>query len=141
MAGLERFLSAQERQYLTALAEIKAGQKRSHWMWYIFPQIQGLGQSPTSQAYAIRDIDEARAFLDHPILRSRLIEICEALLALPSRDAGHIFGWPDELKLRSSMTLFALADSHLGIFQQVLDKFFHGKMDQRTIAILQTQQH
>ena len=133
---LSRFVSAQAGDYETALAEIKSGRKKSHWMWYIFPQIDGLGFSPTARHYAVRDLDEARAYLAHPILGPRLVTICEALLALPDRDAEPIFGWPDVLKLRSSMTLFAAARPEEPVFRQVLAKFYGGEPDRRTLEIL-----
>lgn len=139
MDGLNRFLAAQSSAYAAALEEIRAGKKRNHWMWYIFPQLRGLGSSPTSQAYAIQDMDEARTYLAHSVLRGNLTEICEALLSLDSDDANQIFGWPDCMKLRSSMTLFALAEGGNSVFQQVLDKFFSGAMDQRTLDILEAQ--
>lgn len=134
--GLERFLAAQRSSYETALKEIKAGRKRSHWIWYIFPQIAGLGRSETAQYYAIKDMDEAKAYMENETLKSRLIEISQALLEVDSDDASQVMGWPDDLKLRSSMTLFALAKPEEKVFQKVLDKFFQGKMDQKTIEIL-----
>src|SRR4051794_27802768 len=99
--GLDRFVNAQEQHYELALAEIKSGRKRSHWMWYIFPQIQGLGFSDISQFYAIKGLDEAEKFLNHPVLGKNLIGICNELLALPGNDANAIFGSPDDLKLKS----------------------------------------
>ncbi len=134
--GLERFLAAQRSSYETALKEIKAGRKRSHWIWYIFPQIAGLGHSETARYYAIRDMDEAKAYMENETLKSRLIEISQALLEVDSDDASQVMGWPDDLKLRSSMTLFALAKPEEKVFQKVLDQFFQGKMDQKTIEIL-----
>lgn len=134
---LERFLIAQQTYYQTALQEIKSGQKRSHWMWFIFPQIAGLGCSETARYYAIKDMDEAKAYLDNRILSSNLIEISQALLDLESNDADVVMGWPDDLKLRSSMTLFALVKPECEVFQKVLDKFFRGERDQKTIEILQ----
>jgi len=133
---LQRFLDAQQRDYATALAEIKSGRKRSHWMWYIFPQIQGLGYSETARFYAIKDRQEAETYLQHPELGRRLVEISEALLKLPSADAHSIFGSPDDLKLKSSMTLFA-AVSTQPVFQQVLDKFYQGRRDDKTLGLLQ----
>ena len=132
---LDRFLIAQEYSYDTALREIRAGRKRSHWMWYIFPQIAGLGMSYTAQLYSIADIDEARRYIEHPVLGERLIEISRALLTLESSDAGAVMGYPDDLKLRSSMTLF-LAASGDTVFQKVLDKFYSGKPDSKTLSIL-----
>jgi len=134
--SLERFLQAQEGDYAAALAEIRAGRKRSHWIWYIFPQLKGLGRSMTAEYYGIRDLAEAREYLAHPVLRQRLIEISEALLGLPSNDADQVMGFPDNLKLRSSMTLFALADPTCPVFRQVLDKFFGGRPDERTKELL-----
>lgn len=134
--NLQRFIAAQQNDYPIALAEIKQGRKRSHWMWYIFPQIAGLGLSETSQYYALKNIDEARAFLNHPILGSRLIEICTELLKLPASNATQIFGTPDDLKLRSCATLFAVLPDTDPLFQQVLDKFFSGTPDSKTLALL-----
>ena len=135
--GLDRYIEAQEHDYAMALREVKAGRKKNHWMWYIFPQIQGLGHSQTSQYFAIRDLAEARAYLEHPLLGSRLREISQTLLQVKPPNATHIFGSPDDLKLRSSMTLFAIADpdSH-SVFRQVLDKFFGGRADPKTENLL-----
>ena len=135
MHDLNRFISAQERSYDAALREIKAGHKRTHWMWYIFPQIAGLGFSSTAQFYAISSMQEAKDYYAHPVLGKRLVEISEALLALDTSDAGAVMGYPDDLKLRSSMTLF-LAASGDAVFQKVLDKFYSGKPDSRTLSIL-----
>ena len=134
--NLERFQRAQAFDYDTALREIRDGRKESHWMWYVFPQIQGLGFSSTAQYYAIRDIAEARAYLQHPVLRERLLEISNALLALDTHNASEVFGWPDDLKLRSSMTLFAEAEPECDVFQKVLDQYFQGRKDERTLEIL-----
>jgi len=114
------------------LAEVKAGRKSSHWMWYVFPQLKGLGHSETSEFYGIENLAEAKAYLAHPILGERLIEICKALLELPTNDANSIFGFPDDMKLKSSMTLFAMAADNPEIFNQVLGKYFGGKPDQKT---------
>jgi len=135
--NLERFIGAQEKTYATALMEIKKGRKQSHWMWYIFPQVQGLGLSETSKRYAIRDLDEAQDFLQHPLLGNRLVAICEALLTLPGNDAHAIFGSPDDLKLRSSMTLFSSVDNSNAVFKSVLDKFFKGAKDAKTLQLIQ----
>lgn len=135
MHDLNRFISAQERSYDAALREIKAGHKRTHWMWYIFPQIAGLGFSSTAQFYAISSMQEAKDYYAHPVLGKRLVEISEALLALDTSDAGAVMGYPDDLKLRSSMTLF-LAASGDAVFQMVLDKFYSGKPDSKTLSIL-----
>lgn len=140
-SGLSRFLQAQEGSYDTALREIRAGRKRSHWMWFIFPQIRGLGASSTAQYYAIRDLDEAREYINHPVLGPRLIGISEALLALDESDAGAVMGYPDDLKLRSCMTLFQFAAPQQPVFGKVLDKFYGGKPDRRTEEILMGEQN
>jgi len=134
--SLQRFLDAQEDTYQVAFLEIKNGRKRSHWMWYIFPQIQGLAFSETSKYFAINDIEEAEAFVRHPILGRRLTEICNELLKLKSDDASHIFGNPDDLKLKSSMTLFASVSEADQVFQLVLDKYFNGMQDDKTLQII-----
>ena len=137
--SLQRFIDAQEKDYETALAEISQGRKRSHWIWYIFPQIQGLGFSETSKFYAIKNIDEAAVYLKHPVLGERLIRICHALIKNPGDDANKIFGSPDDMKLKSSMTLFAALPGTDPVFQTVLDKFFNGTRDNKTIEILTSQ--
>jgi uncharacterized protein (DUF1810 family) len=134
--NLRRFLKAQETDYAIALSEIKNGRKRSHWMWYIFPQIQGLGFSETSKYYAIKDIAEAQSFLNHRVLGDRLVVICQALLDLQENDANEIFGSPDDVKLKSSMTLFATLSKTNPVFQSVLDKFFHGEKDTVTLQLI-----
>lgn len=134
---LGRFLSAQKNYYQTALREIKSGRKRSHWMWFIFPQIKGLGYSETARYYAIDNMDEAKAYIEDTSLGHNLIEISQALLELETNDATAVMGWPDDLKLKSSMTLFALTKPECEVFQKVLDKFYQGEMDQKTIEILQ----
>ncbi len=133
--SLDRFIIAQEHSYDTALREIRAGRKRSHWMWYIFPQIAGLGMSHTAQLYAISDIGEAHRYIEHPLLGARLIEISRALLELDSSDASAVMGYPDDLKLRSCMTLFAQVSGD-PVFTAVLDKFYGGRADARTLSIL-----
>lgn len=135
MSDLERFVRAQDGVYDRALAELAAGSKRSHWMWFVFPQVAGLGSSPTAQAYAIRDLAEARDYLAHPVLGPRLTECAETLLGVEGRTASQIFGFPDDLKLRSSMTLFAEAAADSGVFGQVLDRYYDGP-DVRTREIL-----
>lgn len=137
--NLQRFIDAQKKDYATALKEIKNGRKQSHWMWYIFPQIQGLGFSSTSKYYAIKDVDEATAYLQHDILGTRLIEICNALLALKTNDANQIFGSPDDLKLKSCITLFAALPGSNLVFQSVLEKFFNGLKDNKTLQIISRQ--
>lgn len=133
---LSRFISAQQRDYATALREIQGGRKRSHWMWYIFPQLKGLGMSYTAQLYGIDGLGEARAFLADPYLGANLREICGALLGLGTNDASYVFGYPDDLKLRSSMTLFKLAADDGAVFDAVLKKFYGGREDQRTRELL-----
>ena len=134
--SLQRFLDAQEADYHVALAEIQRGRKQSHWMWYIFPQLQGLGFSSTAQFYGIRGRQEAQAYAQHPVLGPRLVLISEALLTLPGNDATRVMGQPDDVKLKSCMTLFgALPNAH-PVFQQVLDKFFQGRPDEHTLRLL-----
>lgn len=133
--NLQRFIDAQSSSHQTALAEIKNGRKRSHWMWFVFPQIQGLGLSETARFYTLAGVQEARDYLAHPVLGTRLLEICHALLGLESSDAHHIFGSPDDRKLKSSMTLFAAAGTN-PVFQRVLDKFYHGAQDDKTLRII-----
>lgn len=132
---LERFLKAQEKDYEHALNEIKNGRKTSHWIWYIFPQIAGLGFSSTSKYYSIKDKNEAIEYLKNKTLKDRLIEICEALLSLESDDATYVMGYPDDLKLKSSMTLFDEV-SDIDVFKKVLDKFYKGEKDEMTISLL-----
>ena len=136
MSDLSRFIKAQKKDYKRALSEIRSGHKRSHWIWYIFPQIDGLGFSSTAQYYAIKDREEAEDYLKNDLLRDRLVEISEALLQLESNDAGDVMGYPDDLKLRSSMTLFREVAPEIDVFQRVLDKFFEGKPDQKIIELL-----
>lgn len=134
--SLARFKKAQERDYEIALNEVKNGRKRSHWMWYIFPQIAGLGSSEISRNYAIKDINEAMEFLLDEELGLRLINICKALLELETNSANDIFGSPDDLKLKSSMTLFDAVPATFPVFAQVLDKFYNGERDERTLGFL-----
>ncbi|UAX00023.1 DUF1810 domain-containing protein [Halopseudomonas nanhaiensis] len=132
---LERFVEAQNGIYERALAELQSGHKQSHWMWFIFPQIAGLGQSDMARRYAIATLDEAKAYLDHPVLGERLERCAAALLPWGNRSARQIMGSPDDMKLRSSMTLFALASPQRDVFQQVLDQFFGGDYDPMTLSI------
>jgi uncharacterized protein (DUF1810 family) len=135
--NLQRFIDAQQNSYAAALAEIKNGYKKSHWMWYIFPQIAGLGYSQTSQFYAIKDLTEATLYLQHELLGKRLLEICQVLLNLDTDNAYQIFGDPDDLKLCSSMTLFEQVQNAPPVFKNVLDKFFGRKADDKTLRLLQ----
>ncbi|MCA2215030.1 DUF1810 domain-containing protein [Jidongwangia harbinensis] len=136
MIDLNRFVRAQDGVYQQALAELAAGEKRSHWMWFVFPQVDGLGRSPHARRYAVDSLDEARAYLAHPVLGPRLTEAAEAVLAVPDRSAAEIFGHPDDLKLRSSMTLFARAADDPAVFEAVLSRFYDGP-DQRTLDLLE----
>ena len=136
--NLSRFKSAQDCIFDTALSELKRGRKESHWMWFIFPQLQGLARSEMSLFYAIKNMEEARDYLGHEILGPRLIEISNELLKLESSDASAVFGYPDNLKLRSSMTLFAEAAGGSSVFQKLLDKYFSGDKDSKTLALLGT---
>ena len=134
---LERFVKAQEYDYSAALAEIKAGHKRSHWIWYIFPQLKGLGRSHYAQFYGLDGIDEARAYLEYQVLGARLKEICEALMQLKSSDPSEVMGgYPDDMKLQSCMTLFAEISEGDSVFHRVLGKFFGGKTDAKTLAMI-----
>ena len=137
--NLERFVSRQKETYDTAYKELSQGMKQSHWMWWIFPQIIGLGMTSISKEFSIKSIEEARAFLDHPYLGKNLKEICKVLLDTKSNDANYVMGYPDDLKLCSSMTLFIEADPEEKLFQQILDKFFNGRKDSRTLDILKSQ--
>lgn len=136
MADLSRFVEAQATTYQTALAELRRGRKASHWMWFVFPQIQGLGSSPTARFYAIADLAEARAYLDHPVLGPRLREAVAAINALPGDDAHAVFGSPDDLKLRSCLTLFQAVAPDEPAFGQALAKYFGGAPDPRTLERL-----
>ncbi len=140
---LERFRRAQAASYATALAEIRAGRKMTHWIWYIFPQLRGLGQSPMSDFYGISDAGEARAYLADPLLGPRLHEMAGALLDLDASDPKRVMGRPDDLKLCSCMTLFEVASGGKGkdaVFGKVLEKYYHGRRDARTLEMLGTEQ-
>ena len=131
--NLTKFLDAQNQTYLKALSEIKNGKKMTHWMWYIFPQIKGLGHSETAKFYGINGLDEAADYLAHPVLGKHLIEIITALLHIEGKTASAIFGSPDDMKLRSCLTLFANTENTHPIFQQALDKYFNGSQDELTL--------
>ena len=133
---LARFVRAQASTYARALGEVRAGRKQTHWMWFVFPQIAGLGHSETARRYALRDADEAAAYLRHPVLGPRLVEIAEATLAVVGRSARDVFGTPDDLKLRSSMTLFAAVAPPASVFDAVLSRFYGGVPDAQTLRIL-----
>jgi uncharacterized protein (DUF1810 family) len=133
---LDRFVRAQAGDYDRALAEIRDGRKRSHWIWYIFPQFAGLGSSPMSQRYAIRSRAEAEAYLAHPVLGPRLVACAEAALAVEGRSAREVFGSPDDLKLRSCATLFASVAPPGSVFEQILDKYYGGMRDESTLRLM-----
>ncbi len=133
---LRRFVDAQSSAYDRALSEIRSGQKRTHWMWYVFPQYDGLGRSPTAQRFAIKSLEEAEAYLRHPILGSRLVECAEALLGVEGRSAHEIFGSPDDVKLRSSATLFSRVGSPESAFHRILDRYFAGQPDRGTLELI-----
>jgi uncharacterized protein (DUF1810 family) len=138
--NLSRFVEAQTHDYDEALSEIRAGRKQSHWMWYVFPQFQGLGTSPTSRHFAIRSAAEAGAYLANPILGPRLLECAETVLRINGRSALEIFGSPDDMKLRSCATLFAAVSPGDSAFHRIIEKYFHGERDQRTIQLLESSQ-
>lgn len=133
---LARFIRAQDRDYARALSELRRGQKEFHWMWYVFPQYAGLGTSATSELYAIKSLEEAQAYLAHPVLGSRLTECAEVLLGLEGRSANQIFGTPDDLKLCSCATLFAHISPADSVFERLLEKYFEGESDPFTIDLL-----
>ena len=134
---LSRFIKAQENSYEEALSEIKSGRKKGHWMWFIFPQFKGLGFTETSNYYSIKDLDEAKRYLSHPILGERLKLITKELLGLNENNPNKVFGSPDDLKLKSSMTLFAAIDaSQENIFNAALDKLFNGQTDHNTLTLI-----
>ena len=152
MSDLSKYLKAQEQTHAYALRELQNGCKLSHWSWWEIPQIIGLGMTYTSREYAIKNLAEAKDYLKNDTLaeakdylkndtlRTHLLELCEALLSLKTNDAGRVMGYPDDLKLRSCLTLFSVADPECGTFQAVLDKFFGGKPDERTLQILKSQE-
>jgi uncharacterized protein (DUF1810 family) len=135
-SNLNRFIEAQENQFNIALSEIKNGKKISHWMWYIFPQLAGLGSSNTAAYYAINNLDEAKDFLNNDLLGSRLFTITKVLFELEQNNAEIVFGYPDNLKLKSSMTLFFIASNHNEIFKSIIDKYFNGDFCNKTIQLV-----
>ena len=134
--NLVRFVQAQEDDYQRALSEIRSGRKRSHWMWYIFPQFEGLGVSSTSKRYSIKSVAEAEAYLSHPVLGPRLMECAEAALRVEGLSALEIFGSPDDMKLRSCATLFACVSPAGSVFHRLIDKYFQGRRDGKTLLLL-----
>ena len=135
--NLERFVIAQKESYNIALNEIRSGEKRTHWIWYIFPQLRGLGKTTRSYTYGIENIDEAESYLAHPVLGPRLIEITQALLSLTDCNPHHVMG-ADDVKLKSCMTLFAQVSEKGSVFHKVLEKFFNGEQDNKTLSMLKT---
>lgn len=133
---LKRFLHAQAENYPVALKELKNGKKRSHWIWYVFPQVAGLGTSAMAEAYAIRSREESEDYVKHPVLGARLIECSEVMLTHKGRRVTEIMGSPDDMKLRSSMTLFSIVAPQCSVFDEVLETFFGGTSDQRTLDFL-----
>ena len=138
--NLRRFVQAQESDYEQALYEIRSGRKRSHWMWYVFPQFEGLGVSWTSHRYSVKSLAETEAYLAHPVLGPRLVECAEAALRIEGRSAEEIFGSPDDLKLRSCATLFAFVSPEGSVFHRLIDKYFHGRSDDRTLLLIRETQ-
>ena len=136
---LARFVRAQDRDYEQALSEIRSGQKRSHWMWYVFPQFHGLGFSSTARQFAIRSVSEAEAYFRHPILGPRLVEIAEAAAGIERRSAFEVFGSPDEMKLRSCATLFAMVSPAGSVFERLLVRYFDGEPDAETLRLVASQ--
>ncbi len=134
--NLNRFVQAQEDDYKQALSEIRSGKKRTHWMWYIFPQIDGLAFSSTSKRYSIKSVEEAKAYLDHPILGPRLLECAESVINIEGRSVTEIFGSPDDLKLRSCATLFACVLPPDSVFDRLLKKYYRGRRDEKTLQLL-----
>jgi uncharacterized protein (DUF1810 family) len=133
---LKRFVQAQEDVYPSALSEIRAGRKKSHWMWYIFPQFEGLGLSSTARRYSVKSVAEAEMYLRHPVLGPRLLECCEAVIGVERRSADDIFGSPDDMKLRSCATLFAHVSAPGSVFERLLSKYFRGEPDERTLRLV-----
>ncbi|MDX3924638.1 MAG: DUF1810 domain-containing protein [Shinella sp.] len=138
--NLDRFVEAQDPVYAQVMRELGAGRKRTHWMWFVFPQIAGLGSSPISRFYAISSLAEAEAYLGHPLLGARLLQCVETLLAVEETDPHEIFGSPDDMKFQSSMTLFCAAAGRNSVFGRALDRFYGGKPDQGTLALLAAEQ-
>ena len=136
--NLQRFVQAQEHDYIQAVAEIRSGRKQSHWMWFVFPQYDGLGFSAMSRRYAVKSLDEAKGYLAHPLLGPRLLECAAAVLAVEGRSAADIFDSPDDIKLWSSATLFAHVSPDGSVFRRLLDKYFQGLPDERTIGLITT---
>ena len=136
--NLSRFIEAQERTYKGAMLELARGRKDSHWTWYIFPQIDGLGNSETTKVYSIKSLEEGRAYLEHPVLGSRLFEACEILLSLKDASMNKVMGFPDDLKLLSSMTLFEFISDENSIFTKIIKVYFDNNRDENSLRIIHT---
>jgi uncharacterized protein (DUF1810 family) len=134
--NLERFVAAQKSVYSTVIEELESGTKISHWMWFIFPQVEGLGKTETAKYYAIKSLDEAKSYVAHPLLGKRLQECIELVLDIDGKSANAVFGYPDNLKFKSSMTLFLVAAPHIDLFQRAINKYYDGQRDRVTIQIL-----
>ena len=135
--NLERFVAAQRSVYATVIEELESGTKVSHWMWFIFPQVEGLGKTETAKYYAIKSLDEAKAYVTHPLLGKRVQECTELVINIDGKSATDIFGYPDNLKFKSSMTLFLVAaPPHIDLFQRAINKYYDGQQDRVTIQIL-----
>ena len=134
--NLDRFIKAQEKVYQQVITELRNGRKTSHWMWYIFPQLEKLGRSSTALFYGIKNLAEAKAYLEHPVLGARLKECCQILLDIEETSVDRIFGSPDNKKLKSSMTLFNAVPDSFPVFEQVLTKFFDGQLDDKTLLLI-----
>jgi len=135
--NLSRFLEAHEERFEQALSELRSGHKRTHWIWFIFPQFEGLSSSSTSRFYAIKSLDEAKAYLAHPVLGPRLVECAEAVMAIEGKTANEIFGDPDDLKVKSSATLFAHVSPAHSVFERLIGKFYNGESDAQTLELLE----
>lgn len=134
--NLDRFIKAQDRVYQQVITELSNGRKTGHWMWYIFPQLEKLGRSPTALFYGIKNLEEAQADLEHPVLGARLIECCQILLDVEEKSVARIFGVPDNKKLKSSMTLFKAVPNRSPVLEQVLTKFFDSEQDDKTLSLI-----
>jgi len=136
--NLSRFIEAQETTYRGAMLELARGRKDSHWIWYIFPQIDGLGNSETTKIYSIKSLEEGRAYLEHPLLGQRLVESCEILLTLKDKSINEVMGFPDDLKLLSSMTLFETFSESNSVFTRIIEVYFDGERDEATLEIIKS---
>ena len=136
--NLNRFIEAQETTYEVAMLELARGRKESHWVWYVFPQIEGLGKSDTAKFYSIKSLEEGRAYLEHPVLGPRLFEACEILLTLKDKSINEVMGFPDDLKLLSSTTLFETFSESNSVFTRIIEVYFDGERDEATLEIIKS---